>query len=391
MSPATAFRRLNPVERTILTPELSNASPRARQGLIGMLQGAGDPVFAAVVEEARALLRELWRTANPATLILPGSEEAGLEAVVLNLVEPGDPVLVVVTGDAGRRIAAAAERAGARVRLVEAPWGEAVGPGAFRDALQRERPRLAAVAHGDPSTGVLQPLPELAALAHEHGALLAADLCSTTAVVDVRLDDWGLDACWAGSQKGLSAYPGLVLASFGERALTRHRERTVPVASWERDLAALCAPERRYETFPAPLLYALVEVLQLASEQQMAYRVRRHENRRDALVAGLAALGVEVLVDPDARLPSVTIARVPGGVDEHWVRDELREQFRIEIAPGSGPRSEPVWRIGIMSHSAQPGFIAALLGLLEALLAEQGHVIPAPGTAVRAAVRVLER
>ncbi|HWK29546.1 MAG TPA: aminotransferase class V-fold PLP-dependent enzyme [Solirubrobacter sp.] len=390
MSPATAFKRLNPVERTLLTPELSNPSPRARQGLLGTLQGAGDPVFAAVVEEARALLRELWRTANRDTLILPGGEEAGLETVVLNLVEPGDPVLVVVTGDAGRRIAAAAERAGADVRPVEAPWGAVVDPGALRAALERERPRVVAVAHGDASTGVLQPLGELAALAHEHGALVAADLCSTTGVVDVAVDDLGLDACWAGSQKGLSAYPGLVLLSFGERALARHRERTAPVASWERDLAALRGG-RRYETYPAPLLYALVEVLQLAAEQRMDYRVRRHENRRDALVAGLDRLGVQVLVDEAARLPSVTVVRVPDGVDERRVRDELREQFRIEIAAGRGPRSEPTWRIGLMSHSAQPLFIAALLGLLEALLAEQGHAVPDPGAAVRAAVRTLER
>jgi alanine-glyoxylate transaminase / serine-glyoxylate transaminase / serine-pyruvate transaminase len=392
---SVAYKRLNPVERTILTPELSNASPRARQGLIGTLQGATDPVFLAVIEQARALLRHLWDTDNADTFIVPGTEEAGMEAVLVNLVKPGDRVLVGVNGTAGERISATAERVGANVQRLEAPWGAPILPDQLERAIADSDPEIVAVAHGEASTGVLQPLASLAEVAHEHDALLVADVCSTTAVVDVAVDTWGIDACWAGSQKGLSAYPGLALLTFGPRAVARHADRRTAVASWYFDLDGL----RRFgqadghqQTYPAPLLYALTEVLQLAYEQGMEYRVARHHNRRDALVAGLEALGLDVLApeDPDLRLPSVTVVRVPAGIDEGALRTELRQQFRIEIAGGAGPWAGQVWRIGLMSHSAQPGFIVQLLTLLETLLVSEGYAPRSPGAAARIAAATLE-
>jgi alanine-glyoxylate transaminase / serine-glyoxylate transaminase / serine-pyruvate transaminase len=391
---AVAHTRLNPVERTILTPELSNPSPRARAALIGTLQGAGDPVFVDVIEQACGLLRDLWRTSNPDTLLVPGTEEAGMEAVLANVVEPGDRVLVGVIGTAGERIAQTVTRLGGEVDRLEPPWGSAITPAVLRTAAAAAPPRVIALAHGDGSSGVLQPLHGFAAVAREHDALLVADVCSTTAVVEVLLDAWELDACWAGSQKGLSAYPGLAMVSFGPRAAERHARRATPVGSWCFDLDGLrryAGPERHHETFPAPLLYALTEMLQLAREQSMDYRVARHYNRRDALVAGLEAIGLEVLVDEAVRLPSVTVARVPAGVDAEAVRSELREQYRMEIAPGLGAWRNQVWRIGIMSHSAQPGFIIALLGALEAILEQAGHRCPSPGAAVRIAGATLDR
>lgn len=393
MSEAPNYRRLNPAERTLFGPDLSNASPRARQGLIGMLQGANDPEFLDVLEQARTLVRELWRTENPDTFVFPGTEESGLEAVLVNLLEPDDVVLVCVAGYAGERIAEAAARVTSRVERVYVPWGTTIDAQSLREALEQHRPKVVAVVHGDGSTGILQPLPELAALVHEHQALLAVDLSMTTAVVDVQVDKLGLDACWSGSQKGLSAYPGLALASFGPAAVKRMESRTVPVRSWVFDLEGLrsvASDERRHQTLPAPLLFALVEVLQLAHEQSMDYREGRHRNRRDALVAGLQTLGLEILGEPSSRLPSVTVVRVPAGVDGARVRARLLSPFRIDIGGGLGAWKGEVWRIGILSHSAQPAFLVQFISILEALLEDEGYSITQPGQAVRRAIDVLE-
>lgn len=390
---AARFGRLNPAERTLFGPDLSNASPRARQGLIAMLQGANDPDFLRVLEEARSLLRSLWRTTNEDTFIVPGTEEAGAEAVLVNLVEPGDTVLACVTGFAGERLADAAARIGARVERLGAEWGTVIDPDRFRAALCSSRPRLVTVVHGDGSTGVLQPLPDLVAAAHDHGALVAADVTLTTGVIEVLVDEWGLDACWSGSQKGLSAYPGLALVTFSADAVERVSRRATPVSSWYFELEGLrsfAADDRRHQTLPAPLVFALTEVLQLADEQSMDYREERHRNRRDALVGALEILGLEVVGDPAHRLPSVTVVRVPEGVDGGRVRQRLLAPFRIDIGGGLGQWSDSVWRIGILSHSAQPSFLVQFVSLLEILLEEEGYAIPSPGKAVRALVAALD-
>lgn len=392
-SAVARFARLNPAERTLFGPDLSNASPRARQGLIAMLQGASDPEFLRVVEQARSLLRSLWRTTNEDTFLVPGTEEAGAEAVLVNLVEPGDNLLACVTGHAGERLADAATRIGARVERLDAPWGTVIAPERLHAALESSRPRLVTVVHGDGSTGVLQPLPEVVATAHEHGALVAADLSLTTAVIEVLVDEWGLDACWAGSQKGLSAYPGLALVSFGPTAIERVESRATPAASWYFELGGLrrfAGDDRRHQTLPAPLVFALTEVLQLADEQSMDYREARHRNRRDALVAALETLGLEVMGDPAHRLPSVTVVRVPEGVDGDRVRQRLLAPFRIDIGGGIGRWKDDVWRIGILSHSAQPSFLVQFVSLLEILLEEEGYAIPSPGEAVRRMVAALD-
>jgi alanine-glyoxylate transaminase/serine-glyoxylate transaminase/serine-pyruvate transaminase len=393
MAERLVYRRLNPPERILFGPDLSNASPRARQGLIACLEGANDPDFIQVLELARSLLRHLWRTENPDTYIFPGSEEAGMEAVLVNLLEPDDVAVVGVAGYGGERLAEAAERTGARVVRVEATWGDIVAPEALEAALVTHKPRLVALVHGEASTGVLQPLAGVAALAHRHNALCVADVCSTTAIIETRLDEWGLDACWAGSQKGLSAYPGLALVTFSPRATAVVERRRTPVRSWCFELAGLrsyMADERRHQTLPAPLIYALTEVLQLAYEQSMEYREGRHRNRRDALVAALETLGLTVLVAPEYRLPSVTVVRVPEGVNGERVRRGLLRPFRIDIGGGLGQWKDQVWRIGIQSHSAQPSYLVQCISILEHLLAQEGYPVPHPGAAVRVAIDTLE-
>jgi len=391
--PEIKYKRLNPPERTLFGPDLSNASPRARQGLIAVLEGATDPDYLKVVEEARALLRSLWKTTNEDTFLLPGVEEAGMEAVLVNLLESGETAVVATAGWNGDRLAEAAARAGAKVVKVEGEWGRPVPSDAIASAVEKHRPRLLLVVHGEASTGILQPLRGLGDIAHASGALLAVDACSTTALVDLEVDDWGIDACWSGSQKGLSAFPGLALVTFSPRAVQRFEQRTQPVSSYYFDLAGLRAfasDDRHHQTSPAPLVYALTEVLQLAYEQQMEYREGRHRNRRDALVAALETMGLKVLGEPEHRLPSVTVVEIPAGIDGNRVREKLLRPFRIDIGGGVGRWRDRVWRIGIMSHSAQPSFLVQFLAVLEALLAEQGYTIPHPGAAVRAAIERLE-
>ena len=387
------YGRLNPAERTLLGPDLSNASPRARQGLIAWLQGATDPEFLGVLALARDLLRDLWRTANEDTFLFPGSEEAGLEAAVVNLVEPGDAVVVCTAGWSGDRLAEAAGRAGATVHLVEAPWGEVVDPAAVSEALERSGSRLVFCAHGELATGVLHPLAEIAAAARERGALVAADLCATTAVIDVPVDAWGLDAVWSGSQKGLSAFPGLALLSFSPASVERVAARRTAVASWLLDLDGLrsyATPERRHQTVPAPILFALTEMLELAYEQSMDYRESRHRNRREAVARALEALGLRVLGDNAHALPSVLVVEVPNGIEGDDVRAELLRPYRIEIGGGLGPWAQTTWRIGILSHSAQPSFFVQLVALLEVLLQQRGYRVPEPGGAVRTLIETLD-
>ena len=387
------YRRLNPSERTLLGPDLSNPSPRARQGLIATLLGANDPEFLGVFEHARSLLRDLWRTDNSDTFIFPGSEEAGAEAVLANLIEPGDTVAAAVIGFAGERLGQAAERMGADVVRMEAEWGSPLQPETLERALAEHRPRLVVLAHGDSSTGVLQPLADLVELAHESGALVAVDLTSTTAIVDVPVDELGLDACWTGSQKGLSAYPGLALVTFGSEAAERIEARRRPVASWYFELEGLRnfeGDERRHQTVPAPLVYALTEMLELAYEQGMDYREGRHHNRQAALIGAFETLGLRIRSSPEHRLPSVVVVEVPERIDPEGIRSDLRRLYRIDVAAGLGRWAGEVWRVGIQSHSAQPSYLVQLVSVLEVLLAAEGYPIAEPGAAVQALTGALD-
>ena len=384
--PPLPYRRLNPPERTLLGPDLSNASPRARQGLIGVLEGANDPSFLAVLEEAIARLRHLWRTENADTFLIPGSEETALEAALLNALQPGETAVVAISGFFGERLADAAERCGANVIRVVAPPGEAVSQAALREALSGQPTRLLATLHGEGSTGVQQPLAGLAELAHAHGALLLVDSRWTISAVEVPHDALGIDIGVAGSQKAISAYPGLGLISFSERAAAVYAARQQRVCSPSLDLAQLRRfreDERAAQTMPAPIVYALTELLQLISEQGLEYRASRLANRRDALVAAFEELGLSVYAQPDFRLPTVTTINVPVGVDAAAIRQQLLAPYRIDIGGGLGDLRGKVWRVGILGHSAQPTFLLALVTLLEIFLEGAGQPIRERGAAAR--------
>ncbi len=386
MDEKIVYGRLNPPERTLFGPDLSNASPRAHQGLTAVLQGANDPSFLKVLHEAQALLRHLWRTTNEDTYLIPGSEETALEAALANVLEPGDTVVVGSAGFFGERMAEVAERLGTRVVRVDAEPGQAVQTAALEDALAHHQPKALAILHGDGSTGVEQPLAGLGDLAHAHDALLVVDARWTLGALDLPVDRLGIDVCLAGSQKALSAYPGLGLLTFSPRAAALYEKRQRPVSIWSLDLSHLRmyrSDERAAQTMPAPLVYALTEMLQLAYEQGMEYRIRRHVNRRDALVLGLETLGLRLYADPAFRLPTVTAVWVPDGIDADHVRERLRTPYRFDIGGGLGALHKRLWRVGIMSHSAQPTFLLSFITLLEIVLQEEGHPIREQGDAAR--------
>lgn len=377
-----SYRRLNPPQRTLFGPDLSNPSPRAVQGLIASLEGARDPDFQRVVTEARRLAGEVFQTRLWEVAILPLLEEAAPAAVLPSLLPAGARVVVGVCGAYGERLGAYARHLGFSVTVVEAPRGQAISIDALADAIGRDRPQALLMMHGEGATGVLQPLAGLADVCRAHDILLIVDASFTLAGVDLPCEAWGVDVAWSGSQRCLSALPGLTLVALSPRTLA-HLQAPGGFSDLRRGVD--CA----YETFPAPLLYALTEVLQLCNEQGLAYRFSRHINRRDALLAGLEALRLTVAAEPDVRLPSVTAVRVPDGIDGEQIRAQLLSRFRLEIGGPVDLMLGPVWRVGIMGHSAAPANLALLLSALEVLLEERGWVVRR-GEGVRAALATLE-
>lgn len=375
------FPRLNPPQRTLFGPDLSNPSPRAVQGLIASIEGAHDPDFRRVHEEATRLAAGVFQVDDGEVVILPLLEDATREVVCRSFLAPGDPVVVGRCGLYGDRLEEAARRAGARPIVVSARPGEAVPHEAMHRAIRDARPRAVLLAHGEGSTGVLQPLEGLAEACRQVGALLLVDASFTLGGVDLRCGAWGVDVAWSGTQRCLSAVAGLTLVALGPRALEALPPADGPLH--------LCHTHDGGESFPAPLLYAVAEVLQLCHEQGLEYRFRRHRNRHAALLAGLEALGLEIVAHPAVRLPTVTAVRVPPGVDGEEVRRTLLRRFRLEIGGPADPATGPVWRVGVMGHSAAPATLLLLLAALEVLLEERGWTVDR-GAAIRAALATLE-
>ncbi len=381
-----ASRRLNPPQRTLFGPDLSNPSPRAVQGLIASLEGAHDADFQRVLGEVRRLGAYLFQTRNGEVAILPALEEAAPEAVLRSLVPSDSRVVVGVCGAYGERLAAIAQSLGYDVRIVEGARGSPVALDAARDAVRSARPAAVLLLHGEGATGVLQPFEGMAEVCRAAGALLLVDASFSLAAVDLPFDALGIDAAWSGTQRGLSALPGLTLVALSVAA----RERlpsAAPGAGVYLDLRR--ALDGAYDTFPAPLLYALDEVLQLCADQGLAYRFSRIANRQQALIRGVEAMGLTVAATPEARLPSVTAVRVPDGVDGEEIRLQLLGRFRLEIGGPVDRALGPVWRVGIMGHSAAPANILLFLSALEVLLETQGWPVRR-GEGTRAALGVLE-
>jgi alanine-glyoxylate transaminase/serine-glyoxylate transaminase/serine-pyruvate transaminase len=379
-------------ERVLMAPGPTNLPAPVQQALLAPLTGHKDPAYLRVMDETADLLREVFLTRNAVTLALPGTGGAGMEACLVNLLEPGERVLICVNGLFGERMVEIGRRIGADVVPLEATWGQIVEPDSVRRALGKKGAKLIVLVHGETSTGVLQPVEEIERIAHEHDALLALDAVATLGGIDVSTDEWGVDLCYTGSQKCLSAPPGAAPVTVSERGMAAIRERRTPVASWYYDLSLherYWLGERVYHhTAPVLTMYALREACRLVVEEGLAARWRRHERLSRALVAGLEALGLELFAAKKYRLPTVAAIRVPEGVNDARVRGILLERFGIEIAGGLGEYAGRMWRVGIMGYSASEANVALVLAALEYALVQEGRRVEG-GAGVAAAMAAL--
>jgi alanine-glyoxylate transaminase/serine-glyoxylate transaminase/serine-pyruvate transaminase len=338
------------------------------------------------------MLRSTFGTKNDLTIPISGTGSAGMEACLTNLLEPGDAFVVGVNGVFGTRMAEVAERAGARVVRVEAPWGQIVRPEQIEAALKNcPRPKVVALVHAETSTGAWQPLGDVAKLAHDHGALFLADCVTSLAGVPVDVDAVGIDAAYSGTQKCLSCPPGLSPVTFGPRAVEVVTTRKTKVQSWYLDLSLLAkywGEERVYHhTAPITMNYALREALRLVEEEGLAARYQRHALHHRALAAGLEAMGLSLAAQSGHRLPMLNAVSVPDGIAEDGVRGYLLARYGIEIGAGLGPMKGKVWRIGLMGESCKRSSVLLVLSALEDAVRQQGRTVP-PGAGLAAAAGV---
>jgi alanine-glyoxylate transaminase/serine-glyoxylate transaminase/serine-pyruvate transaminase len=354
------------------------------------LVGHLDPEFLVIMDETQGLLRAAFRTADQFTFPVSATGMAGMETCFVNLVEPGDPVVVCVAGFFGQRMVEVAGRAGAKVTVLERPWGEVFDFNQLREALQRHRPKVLAIVQAETSTGAWQPIEGLGRLCHEFDTLLLVDSVTALGCVPLEVDAWEIDAIYSCSQKGLSCPPGLAPVSFSPRAVAALGRRKTKVQSWYLDMSLVeryWDQDRFYHhTAPITMIYALREGLRLLHEEGLEARWERHRRNHRALKAGLAALGLAYTAAEGHQLPQLNAVRIPPGVDDLAVRKRLLSEFGIEIGGGLGDFKGKAWRIGLMGYGSRPDNVLLLLGALEECLAGQGAKVP-PGAGVAAAER----
>jgi alanine-glyoxylate transaminase / serine-glyoxylate transaminase / serine-pyruvate transaminase len=365
-----------PSERLLLGPGPSNAHPSVLDAMSQPLLGHLDPEFIALLDRLGDGLRTIFGTRNPMTLPISATGSAGMEAALVNLLEPDDAIVVGVNGVFGGRMAEVARRAGARVTTVEATWGRALDPSAMAETIARIGPKVVSFVHAETSTGVLQPVEQIAASAREHGAMVVLDCVTSLAGLPVELDRWQIDAAYSGTQKCLSCPPGLSPVSFSSRAIESIRARNTPVQSWFLDvtlLAGYFGGEQRvyHHTAPISAIYGLAAGVDRVLEEGLPARYERHASAAQRLVEGLEPLGFEPLVPADERLPMLTSVQLPERVrqlGEGTVRSRLLNEHGIEVGAGLGPLAGEIWRIGLMGENARPETVDRLLEALGKVL-----------------------
>lgn len=357
--------------RLLLGPGPSNVHPRVLAAMSRPLLGHLDPAFLALLDEVQEGLRRLFGSENRMTLPISATGSAGMEACLVNLLEPGDRIVVGVAGVFGQRMAEVARRAGAEVTCVETEWGSVLDDEAMRAAIARVEPQVVSFVHAETSTGVLQPVAEIAGAARDAGAFVVLDCVTSLAGLPVSLDDWGIDAAYSATQKCLSCPPGLSPVSFSERAVEHVRQRSTPVQSWYLDLSLLAnyyGGERSYHhTAPISAIFGLAEGLKLVEEEGMSTRSARHQQAAKALVEGLAPLGFEPLVEEANRLPMLSSMRLPESVrqtGEAELRKRLLSRHDIEVGGGLGSLAGEIWRIGLMGENARETSVEVLIDAL---------------------------
>jgi alanine-glyoxylate transaminase/serine-glyoxylate transaminase/serine-pyruvate transaminase len=359
------------------------------KGTVGHL----DPYYLQIMDGLQAMLRGVFRTENRMTLAVSGTGSAGMEAAVVNLIEPGDVMVVCVNGVFGARMVDVAERCGAKVTKVERPWGEVFTADEIQAACEKSKPKVVGIVMAETSTGAWQPIEEISKAVHDAGALLIVDTVTSLGGLPVEVDKWRIDACYSGTQKCLSCPPGLAPVSFSSAAMEVITKRKTKVQSWYLDvnfLANYWGTDRVYHhTAPINMTYGLYEALRLIEDEGQEKTFARHLLNHRALKAGLAAIGIGYTAAEGHQLPTLNAVKIPDGVDDAAVRKGLLEKFGIEIGSGLGTFKGKVWRIGLMGYGSRQNNVLLLLSALEQLLAAQGYTFKA-GAGVAAANGVYE-
>jgi alanine-glyoxylate transaminase/serine-glyoxylate transaminase/serine-pyruvate transaminase len=382
---------LNPPVRLMLTPGPSSIDPRVYRAMATPLVGHMDPWFKGCMEETQILMRQIFQTENRITMPLSASGSGGIEASVVNVLEEGDEGIVAVNGTFSERMYEIATRASSKIVKVEAPYGKPVDAEDVRRAAKGKRIKMIGLAQGETSTGVLTGIAAYRKVADEVGALLIVDTVASLAAVPLHVDRERIDICFSGSQKAISAPPGMSPITVSPAGEEVFRKRKTKVQSWYFDLTTAMnywGKDRLYHhTPPISLIFALREAMRLVVEEGLEARWERHRVNQLALIAGLEAIGLKLLVEkPADRLPTVTAVMVPGGVDDAKVRNQLLDEFNIEIAGGFGAVKGKIWRVGLMGYCSQKPFVLLFLAALEKTLLDQGFRVPS-GAGVGAAIR----
>lgn len=372
----------NPPKRILLGPGPSNAAPSVLEALGRPLIGHLDPSFIRMMEEIKQMLRTVFQTKNEMTFPVSGTGSAGMEFCIVNLLEPGDDVIIGINGVFGMRMAEVAERCGAKVTRVEAPWGQIIEPAQIQDALATvNNPKMVAVVHAETSTGVENPIAEIAKAVKSSEALFLIDTVTSLGGCPVRIDDWGVDAAYSGTQKCLSCPPGLAPVTLSKRAIEASEKRKTRVQSWYLDaklLAGYWGEDRVYHhTAPISMNYALHAALRNVLEEGLENRWRRHRQNHLALKSGLKAVGLNLASQEGYQLAQLNPIRVPEGVAEAGIRSKLLEEFGIEVGAGLGPLKGKIWRVGLMGEGSSRENVRLFLSALCQTLNEAGHPVDA--------------
>lgn len=377
MTPASAVPRpLNPPARLLMGPGPSNPDPRVLTAMTANPVGHLDPYFVELMDQTMDALRKVYRTTNHHTIPISGTGSAGLEAIMMNLLEPGDEAIVVVNGYFGQRVAELARRTGANLRTIESAPGEVADPAQVEKLLKEKRAQVLAFVHVETTTGACQAARDMAQLGRQYDALVAMDCVTSLGGMPIEIDAWGIDAAGSCSQKCLGAPPGLGPITLGPRAMARVRARKHAPATWYLDLGLLfqywgeASAERKrafHHTGPVAMVYGFHEALRLALEEGLEARWARHQKAHEALVSGLARIGLALFTPEANRAPTINVIRVPDGVDEARVRTRLLE-LGVEMGGGLGQLAGKVWRVGVMGYNAEIATVERFLSSLERAL-----------------------
>ncbi len=389
------FRAFHPPLRTLMGPGPSDVPPRILEALGRPTIGHLDPRFIELMDEVKTLLQYVMQTENALTMPISAPGSAGMEACFVNLVQPGDKVIVCQNGVFGGRMKENVERCGAEPVMVQDAWGKAVDPQKLEDALiAHPEAHLVAFVHAETSTGAQSDVQTLVELARRHDCLTIVDAVTSLAGSPLKVDEWEIDAVYSGTQKCLSCVPGISPVSFSERAQHRISNREHKVQSWFLDMNLIMgywgkgARRAYHHTAPVNAMYALHEALRMVHEEGLENAWARHQRNHEALKAGLEAMGLGFVVDEAHRLPQLNAVTIPEGVDDAAVRARLLDEHHLEIGAGLGDLAGKVWRIGLMGYSSRIENVTQCLGALDAVLADMGAPVN-HGVALPAAEKIL--